>query len=156
MSIPFASSFSLGDALLLTVEIFLFVIWIWIFVSIVVDLFRDHELSGGWKALWLLVLIIFPFISALIYLIARGSGMRDRSIQEQVDMQKAANDYIRQVSSSPVDDLAKLNDLKEKGVLSPEEFEKAKAKALAAQAQSAPAGPVKIESIKVGDVIAHA
>ena len=132
MSIPFASSFSLGDALLLTVEIFLFVIWIWIFVSIVVDLFRDHELSGGWKALWLLVLIIFPFISALIYLIARGSGMRDRSIQEQVDMQKAANDYIRQVSSSPVDDLAKLNDLKEKGVLSPEEFEKAKAKALAA------------------------
>lgn len=121
---------SLGDALLLTVEIFLFVIWIWIFISIVVDLFRDHELGGGAKAVWLLFLIVLPFLSALVYLIARGGGMRDRAIQEQVDMQKAANEYIRQVSSSPVDDLAKLNDLKEKGVLSAEEFERAKAKAL--------------------------
>lgn len=126
-----SDSFDLGDALLLTIEIFLFVIWIWIFISIVVDLFRDHELSGGWKAVWLFFLIVIPFLSALVYLIARGSGMRDRSIQEQVDMQKAANDYIRQVSSSPVDDLTKLNELKDKGVLSQEEFDKAKAKALA-------------------------
>lgn len=127
-----SDSFSLGDALLLTIEIFLFVIWIWIFISIVVDLFRDHELSGGWKAVWLFFLIVVPFLSALIYLIARGSGMRDRSIQEQVDMQKAANEYIRSVSSSPVDDLTKLSELKAKGILSDEEFEKAKAKSLAA------------------------
>lgn len=126
-----SDSWSLGDALLLTIEIFLFVIWIWIFISIVVDLFRDHELGGWGKAIWLFFLIIVPFLSALIYLIARGSGMRDRSIQEQIDMQKAANDYIRQVSSSPVDDLQKLQELKEKGVLSQEEFDKAKAKALA-------------------------
>lgn len=126
-----SDSWSLGDALLLTIEIFLFVIWIWIFISIVVDLFRDHELGGWGKAIWLFFLIIVPFLSALIYLIVRGSGMRDRSIQEQIDMQKAANDYIRQVSSSPVDDLQKLQELKEKGVLSQEEFDKAKAKALA-------------------------
>lgn len=126
-----SDSWSLGDALLLTIEIFLFVIWIWIFISIVVDLFRDHELGGFAKAIWLLFLIIIPFLSALVYLIVRGSGMRDRSIQEQIDMQKAANDYIRQVSSSPVDDLSKLQELKEKGVLSQEEFDKAKAKALA-------------------------
>ncbi len=126
-----SDSFSLGDALLLTIEIFLFVIWIWIFISIVIDLFRDHELSGGWKAIWLLFLIVIPFLSALIYLIARGSGMRERSIQEQADMQKAANEYIRQVSSSPVDDLTKLTELKEKGILSDAEFEKAKAKSLA-------------------------
>jgi Tfp pilus assembly protein PilO len=107
------------------------VIWVWIFVSIVVDLFRDHELSGWYKAAWLFFLIIIPFFSALIYLIARGNGMRDRAIQEQIDAQKAANEYIRQVSTSPVDDLAKLNELKEKGVLSQEEFDKAKAKTLA-------------------------
>jgi hypothetical protein len=124
-------SWSLGDALLLTLEIFLLVIWIWIFISIVVDVFRDHELSGWGKAIWLFSLIVVPYLSALIYLIVRGGGMRDRAIKEQVDMQKAANEYIRQVSSSPVDDLAKLNDLKEKGVLSAEEFERAKAKALA-------------------------
>lgn len=127
-----SDSWSLGDALLLTIEIFLFVIWIWIFISIVVDLFRDHELGGWGKAAWLFFLVIVPFLSALIYLIARGNGMRDRSIQEQIDMQKAANDYIRQVSGSPVDDLQKLSELKDKGVLTDAEFEAAKAKALAA------------------------
>lgn len=127
-----ASDFGLGEALLLTLEIFLFVIWIWIFVTIVVDLFRDQETSGWGKAAWLFFLIIVPFLSAFIYLIARGHGMRDRAIQEQADAQKAANAYIRSVSTSPVDDLQKLNELKEKGVLSQEEFDKAKAKALAA------------------------
>ncbi len=133
MNIPFAddSSFGLGEALLLTLEIFLFVIWIWIFVTIVVDVFRDHELGGWSKALWLLFLVVVPFISAFVYLIARGNGMRDRAIAEQADYQKAANQYIREVASSPVDDLAKLSDLKEKGVLSQEEFDRAKAKTLA-------------------------
>lgn len=123
-------SWSLGDALLLTIEIFLFVIWIWIFVSIVVDLFRDHELGGFAKAIWLLFLIVIPFLSALIYLIARGDGMRDRAIKEATDMQKAQNAYIREVAGSPVDDLTKLTELKEKGVLTQEEFDKAKAKSL--------------------------
>lgn len=131
MTIPFADdSFGLGEALLLTLQIFLIVIWIWIFVTIVVDLFRDPDLSGGWKAIWLLFLIVIPFLSAFVYLIARGGGMRDRAIKEQAEYQKAANQYIREVASSPVDDLAKLNELKEKGVLSQEEFDRAKAKAL--------------------------
>lgn len=125
-----SDSWSLGDALLLTIEIFLFVIWIWIFISIVVDLFRDHELGGWGKAIWLFFLIIVPFLSALIYLIVRGSGMRDRAIKEAIDIQKAQNEYIRQVSSTPADDLSKLHDLKEKGVISQEEFDRAKAKAL--------------------------
>jgi hypothetical protein len=135
--IPFADdSFGLGEALLLTVQIFLFVIWIWIFVTIVVDLFRDHELSGWWKAVWLFFLIVIPFLSALVYLIARGNGMRDRAIKEQAEMQAQANQYIREVASSPVDDLAKLSELKDKGVLSAEEFESAKAKALAKHGDS--------------------
>lgn len=137
MSIPFADdSFGLGEALLLTIEIFFFVLWIWIFVTIVVDLFRDHEISGVKKAIWLFFLIVLPFISALVYLIARGSGMQERAIREQAEMQKVANQYIREVASSPVDDLQKLTELKDKGVLSPEEFEKAKAKALARHHES--------------------
>lgn len=135
--IPFADdSFGLGEALLLTIEIFLFVIWIWIFVTIVVDLFRDHELSGWFKAIWLFFLIVVPFLSALIYLIARGKGMQERAIHEQAEMQKAANQYIREVSSSPVDDLQKLSELKDKGVLTQEEFDSAKAKALAKHGES--------------------
>jgi hypothetical protein len=121
---------SLGDVLLLTIEIFLFVIWIWIFITIVVDLFRDHELGGVHKAIWLFFLIIIPFFSAFIYLIVRGGGMRDRAIAEQAEAQKAANAYIREVAGSPVDDIAKLSELKDKGVLSQEEFDKAKAKSL--------------------------
>ena len=124
-------SWSPGDALLLTIEIFLFVIWIWIFVTIVVDLFRDHEIGGWHKAAWLFFLIVIPFLSALVYLIVRGNGMRDRTIAEAAAIQKAQNQYIRDVAGSPADDLVKLNELKEKGVLSQEEFDKAKAKSLA-------------------------
>ena len=129
--IPFAD-WSLGDALLLTLEIFFFVIWIWIFVAIVVDLFRDHELSGWWKAVWLLFLIVIPFFSAFIYLIARGQGMRERSIREAADIQKAQNAYIKEVagSGSTADELAKLADLKSSGAISDADYEAAKAKIL--------------------------
>jgi hypothetical protein len=122
------ATFDLGDALLLSLEIFFLIIWIWIFIAIVVDLFRDHELGGFSKAIWLLFLIVLPFLSAFIYLIARGHGMRDRAIKEAADMQKAQEAYIRDVASSPADELSKLHDLKEKGALTDAEYESAKAK----------------------------
>ncbi|MBI2691209.1 MAG: SHOCT domain-containing protein [Solirubrobacterales bacterium] len=126
-----SDNWSLGDMLLSMLYFFLFIIWIWIFISIVSDVFRDHELGGVGKAAWLLVLIFLPFLSALVYLIARGDGMRDRTIKHAVDIQKAQNAYIREVAGSPVDDLSKLNDLKNSGVLTQEEFDRAKGKALA-------------------------
>ncbi len=123
---------SLGDALLLALEIFFFVVWIWILITILTDLFRDHELSGGWKALWVLFLVFIPFLTALIYLIARGSGMRDRTIKAQAEAKQHFDEYVRQQShSTPADELHKLNELKEKGALSQEEFDRAKAKLLA-------------------------
>lgn len=122
------ATFELGDALLLSLEIFFLIIWIWIFIAIVVDLFRDHELGGVPKALWLLVLIVIPFLSAFIYLIARGGGMRERAMKEAADMQQAQEKYIREVASSPADELAKLHELKEKGALTDAEYEAAKAK----------------------------
>ncbi len=128
---PFAD-INLGEALLLAFEIFFFVIWIWILITILSDLFRDHELSGWAKATWVLFLVFIPFLTALIYLIARGSGMRDRTIKAQAEAKQHMDAYIReQAHVSPADELHKLNDLKEKGALSPEEFEKAKAKLLA-------------------------
>jgi hypothetical protein len=126
------ANFSFGDALLLALEIFFFVIWIWILITILTDLFRDHELSGWWKAVWVLFLVFIPFVTALIYLIARGSGMRDRALKAQADAKKHMDDYIQQQAhSSPADELHKLNDLKEKGAISSEDFEKAKTKLLA-------------------------
>src|SRR5690606_35086942 len=111
---------------------FFFVIWIWILITILTDLFRDHELSGWAKAAWVLVLVLIPFLTALVYLIARGAGMRDRTIKAQAEAKQHFDQYIRQqAQGSTADELHKLNELKEKGALSAEEFERAKAKLLA-------------------------
>lgn len=124
---------SFGELLLVVVEIFLFVVWIWILFTIITDLFRDHEMSGWGKAIWILFLVFIPFLTGLVYLIARGSGMRDRAIKAQTDAKKHFDEYVREQahSGSPADELHKLNDLREKGALSQEEFDQAKAKLLA-------------------------
>ncbi len=126
------ADFSFGELLLVVFEIFLFVIWIWILFTIITDLFRDHEVSGWGKAIWLLFLIFIPFLTGLVYLIVRGGGMRDRAIKAQTDAKTHFDEYVRtQAHASPADELHKLNDLKEKGALSAEEFDRAKQKLLA-------------------------
>jgi hypothetical protein len=130
--LPFAD-IDFGEALLVAFEVFFFVIWIWILITILTDLFRDHALFGWAKAAWVLFLVFIPFLTALIYLIARGSGMRERAITAQAEAKQHFDSYVREQASggSPADELHKLNELKEKGALSGEEFEKAKAKLLA-------------------------
>ncbi len=127
------ASISFGELLLIVAEIFFFVIWIWILVAIISDLFRDHELSGWWKAVWILFLVLIPFLSALVYLIARGNGMRDRTIKAQSEAKEHFDQYVREQAqaASPADELHKLADLREKGAISDAEFEAAKAKLLA-------------------------
>ena len=122
---------SFGELLLLVAEIFIFVVWIWILFTIITDLFRDHEMSGWAKGLWILFLVFIPYLTGLVYLIARGSGMRDRAIKAQTDAKAHFDEYVReQAHASPADELHKLNDLREKGALSQEEFDQAKAKLL--------------------------
>jgi ABC-type multidrug transport system fused ATPase/permease subunit len=126
------ADFTFGDALLTVLEIFVLMAWFWILITIIGDLFRDHEQSGWAKAGWVVLLIFVPFLGALIYLIARGEGMRDRAVRQQAEAQKHMDAYIRQTAGgSPVDELAKLSDLKAKGSISDAEFERAKAKLLA-------------------------
>jgi Phospholipase_D-nuclease N-terminal/Short C-terminal domain len=128
----FFADIEFGEALLVAFEVFFFVIWIWILITILTDLFRDHEISGWAKAAWVLFLVFVPFLTALIYLIARGDGMRERAIKAQNEAKHEMDTYIQeQAHTSPADELHKLNELKEKGALSSEEFERAKAKLLA-------------------------
>ena len=129
---PFAD-INFGEALLVAFEVFFFVIWIWILITILSDLFRDHALSGWAKAAWVLFLVFIPFLTALIYLIARGGGMRERAIKAQAEAKQHFDTYVREQAhgGSPADELHKLNELKEKGALSSDEFDKAKAKLLA-------------------------
>jgi ABC-type transport system involved in cytochrome bd biosynthesis fused ATPase/permease subunit len=126
------ADFTLGDAFLTVLEIFFFVIWFWILIVILSDLFRDHELSGWWKAVWVLFLVFVPFVTALVYLIVRGQGMRDRAVKEQAETRKHLDQYVRETAAtSPVDELHKLADLKERGAITDAEYEKMKAKLVA-------------------------
>jgi ABC-type multidrug transport system fused ATPase/permease subunit len=124
---------SFGEGLLYIFEFFLLFAWIWILISVISDLFRDHELSGVAKAVWVFFLIFLPFLGVLLYLIVRGNGMRDRALKEQADAKKHFDEYVRQQAgaNSSADELHKLSELKAKGDLSNEEFERAKAKLLA-------------------------
>ncbi len=129
---PFAD-ISFGQGLLFIFEFFLLFAWIWILISIIGDLFRDHELSGVAKAVWVFFLVFLPFLGVLLYLIVRGNGMRDRTIKAQVDAKKEFDSYVREQAQagSPADELHKLSELRDKGALSAEEFDRAKSKLLA-------------------------
>ena len=123
---------SFGEGLLFIFEFFLLFAWIWILISIIGDLFRDHELSGVAKAVWVFFLVFLPFLGVLLYLIVRGNGMRDRTIKAQADAKKHFDEYVReQAHTTPADELHKLAELKEKGALTDAEFDQAKAKLLA-------------------------
>jgi Short C-terminal domain/Phospholipase_D-nuclease N-terminal len=126
------ADFNLGDALLVALEIFFLVLYFWILIAIIGDLFRDHEVSGWGKAGWTFILFFIPLLGAFIYLIARGDGMRERTIKEQADARKHMDAYIRETAgSSPADELHKLSELRDKGTISDAEFEQAKTKLLA-------------------------
>jgi hypothetical protein len=125
------AEYTFGQALLTVFEIFLFVAWFWILITVISDLFRDHEISGWTKAAWVFLLLIVPFLGTLIYLIARGGGMRERAIHEQAEVQQRFDSYVRDTAgSSPADRLHKLSDHKQRGDISDAEFEQAKAKLL--------------------------
>jgi cytochrome c biogenesis protein CcdA len=124
---------SFGEGLLFIFEFFLLFAWIWILISIIGDLFRDHELSGVAKAVWVFFLVFLPFLGVLLYLIVRGNGMRDRTIKAQVDAKKEFDSYVQEQAhaGSPADELHKLAELKDRGAISAEEFDRAKSKLLA-------------------------
>ncbi len=127
------ADFTFGQALLTVLEIFVFAAWLMVLFTILSDLFRDHDISGWSKAIWIVFLIFVPFLGALIYLIARGQGMRERAIKQQEAAQQQLDDYVRQTASSgsAADELAKLARLHDEHKLSDAEFEKAKAKIVA-------------------------
>jgi ABC-type multidrug transport system fused ATPase/permease subunit len=131
MHIMLASTYPILDIFWTMLEIFLFVIWIYLIFMIFIDIFRSHDMGGLAKALWVIGLIILPFLGAFIYLIARGGKMHERAIEAAQAQQKAFDSYVQDAAgTSSADQLAKLADLKEKGVLSDAEFEAQKAKIL--------------------------
>jgi Short C-terminal domain/Phospholipase_D-nuclease N-terminal len=113
-------------------EIFLWVIWIWILIWIFIDIFRSRDLSGWAKALWFLFVLFIPLLGVLVYLIVRGGSMHERAVQQAQQQDQEARAYIRQAAGteSSADQLAKLADLRDRGVINADEFEREKAKIL--------------------------
>lgn len=110
---------------------FVFIAYLFALFAIISDLFRDHKLNGWWKALWIIFLIFVPFLTALVYLIARGQGMAERSQKEARQVQAATDDYIKSVSGhSPSQEIAHAAELLKAGTITQDEYEKLKAKAL--------------------------
>jgi len=130
-----ASSYSypLLGAFWTILEVFLWVLWIWVLIYVFIDIFRSHDLSGWAKALWFVFVLFIPLIGVLVYLIARGGKMQERAQQDARQQEKDFRAYVQEAASSgtPADQLAKLADLRDRGVISAEEFEREKAKVLA-------------------------
>ncbi len=116
-------------------EVFLWVVWFWILITVFIDIFRSRDLSGGAKALWFVFVLFIPLVGVLVYLIVRGSSMHERQARDMQQQDADARRYIQQAAAeapaSTADQLTKLADLRDRGVISPEEFEREKAKVLA-------------------------
>jgi ABC-type multidrug transport system fused ATPase/permease subunit len=114
-------------------EFFLFFIWIYLLIIVFADIFRSHDMGGLAKALWVIFVVILPFLGVFVYLIARGGKMHERAAAAAEQQQKAFNSYVQEAAgtSGTADELTKLADLKAKGVLTDAEFEDQKAKLLA-------------------------
>ena len=112
--------------------IFLWVIWFWILITIIIDLFRSHDLSGWAKALWFVFILVLPLIGVLVYLIARGGKMHEHAVRDARQQEADFRSYVQDAAGPPssADQLAKLADLRDRGVITAEEFEREKAKIL--------------------------
>jgi len=113
--------------------IFLWVIWFWILITIFIDIFRSHDLNGWEKALWFIFVRFLPLIGVLVYLIARGSKMQQHAQRDAQVQDQQFRQYVQEAAGSgqsTADQLAKLADLRDRGVITPEEFASQKAKIL--------------------------
>jgi Short C-terminal domain/Phospholipase_D-nuclease N-terminal len=129
-----ADEFGSGQVFLSMLWFFLFFIWIWLLIVIFGDIFRSDDLSGWGKALWSLFIIVVPYLGVFVYLIARGHKMQEHQVRAAQAQEAAMRDYVQSVASSSsggaADEIARLADLRDRGVISEAEFQQAKAKAL--------------------------
>jgi len=127
-----AYTYPLADLFGTMLGLFVFFIWFWLLIVIFGDIFRSRDMGGGVKALWIIFVIVLPFLGIFIYLIARGGKMHERAEAAAQQQQQAFDAYVKETAgaSSNVDQLAKLADLKQQGVITDGEFEAQKAKLL--------------------------
>ena len=129
-----AAEFGTGQVFWSLVWFFLFFIWMWLLIIVFSDIFRSDDLSGWGKALWVIFIIIVPYLGVFVYLIARGHKMQEHQVRAAQAQDAAMRDYVQSVASpssgGAADEIARLADLRDRGVISEAEFQQAKTKAL--------------------------
>ena len=125
-----AADYPFIDVLWSMIIFFFWVIWIWIVITVLIDVFRRHDIGGFAKALWVIFVVILPWLGVLIYLIVEHDGMRDRSMKQAQAQKDALDDYVREAAGGSADEIAKAKQLLDQGAITHEEFDALKAKAL--------------------------
>ncbi len=112
---------------------FAFVVWLWLLFMVITDIFRRHDTSGVVKVLWMIFIIVFPYIGVFIYLIAEHNGMTERGLKQQERVKSEVDQYVRSVSTQadPTEQIAKAKELLDRGAIDQAEFDQIKQKALA-------------------------
>ena len=126
-----AADYPFMDVLWSMIIFFFWVIWIWIVITVLIDVFRRHDIGGFAKALWVIFVVILPWLGVLIYLIVEHDGMRQRSVKQAQAQQQQFDDYVRDAAGGSAAEIAKAKELLDSGAITQEEFEALKAKALA-------------------------
>jgi hypothetical protein len=121
----FQGGFSFTNFLTDVLAVFVFVVWFWLLITVYADLFRRHDISGWGKALWVIVVLVVPYIGVFAYLISQGGGMAERNAQQ---VQQTRDELRRAVGFSPADEIAKLDELKKSGSITTEEYGRLRAK----------------------------
>jgi hypothetical protein len=128
-----ASSYPLLNIFWTILLFFLWVMWFWILISVFIDIFRSHDLNGWGKALWFLFVLLIPLLGVLVYLIVRGGSMHERAARQAQQQDQAFREYVRSTAQTPAssaDQLEKLASLRDRGVITPQEFDREKTKVL--------------------------
>ena len=128
---PIAADYPFMDVLWSMIIFFFWVIWIWIVITVLIDVFRRHDIGGFSKALWVIFVVILPWLGVLIYLIAEHDGMRERSMKQAQTQQQQFDDYVRDTAGGSAAQIAKAKELLDSGAITQAEFDALKAKALA-------------------------
>ena len=127
---PIAADYPFLDVLWSMLIFFVWVIWIWIVITVLIDVFRRHDIGGFAKALWVIFVVILPWLGVLIYLIAEHDGMRERSMRQAQSQKAELDEYVRETAGGSAGEIAKAKELLDSGAITQEEFDALKAKAL--------------------------
>ena len=131
LTVPIAADYPFMDVLWSMLIFFFWVIWIWIVITVLIDVFRRHDIGGFAKALWVIFVIILPWLGVLVYLIVEHDGMRERGMQQAQAQKEQFDQYVREAAGGSADEIAKAKQLLDQGAITQDEFNALKAKALA-------------------------